>query len=71
LEDLQSFAPTEQTSVTNLSFSLFSLPCCLLLHYWPLRNFISLQEYCSGNNLLNVRLIIGLKYTVNGVVYNS
>jgi len=26
------FAPTERTSVSNLSFSFFSLPCCSLLH---------------------------------------
>jgi len=24
----------KETSLSNLSFSLFSLPCCLLLHYW-------------------------------------
>jgi len=30
------FAPTKRPSVSNLTFSLFSLVCCLLLHYyWP------------------------------------
>jgi len=64
------FAPTEHTSVSNLSFQSFSLPryCCCNIGHGGI--FISLQECCWRNNQINVRLI-GLKHSVCGVVFNS
>jgi len=34
---IRKFATTEWTSVSNLNFLWFSLPCYLLLLYWPWR----------------------------------
>jgi len=52
----ERFASTKRASVSNLSFSLFSLSCCLLLHYWLWRYFCFLGGTLQWK-YLNFRLI--------------